>query len=311
MEIKQIFKDRVNTIVDLLNKFTNFILILTNQNLDIIDYTDGLTKVYEIDKNLRGLNLKSLVVNDSEFVNFLEDVNKVFIILRSKEDIELAFQGFVIKVREYYLFLLEYRRFTYNELIVKLSKLNEEIVNKTRELAKRNRELYEAFLKIKKLEEKDVLTGILNRRAFMRVIVKEIKRAKRYKLPLSLAILDIDNFKLINDTYGHEAGDEVLRKICRVVEKNTREHDIFARFGGEEFVLLFPHTNPDEAYLASERLRLKIDKLKFKRISHCVTVSFGITTLKEEDNLKTFIKRADEALYEAKQSGKNRSVIKT
>lgn len=101
MEIKQIFKDRVNTIVDLLNKFTNFILILTNQNLDIIDYTDGLTKVYEIDKNLRGLNLKSLVVNDSEFVNFLEDVNKVFIILRSKEDIELAFQGFVIKVREY------------------------------------------------------------------------------------------------------------------------------------------------------------------------------------------------------------------
>lgn len=310
MKIREIFRKHVDTLIDLLNRFNNILVILTNQNLEIIDHTESVIKVCGIEKNLRGLRLESLAVNKIELAESLNDVSKVFVILRSKEDIEIALQGFVIKVEGYYVFFLECHRFTYNELIVKLSKLNKEIVNKTRELAKKNKELYEALLKIKRLEEKDSLTGILNRRAFMRILLREVKRAKRYKIPLSLALLDIDNFKTINDIYGHEAGDMVLKKMCRTIVRNIREQDVFARFGGEEFIFLFPHTSLNEAYLVSERLRLKIARLRFKNLSHRITVSFGVTGLKEEDSPKTFIKRADEALYEAKRSGKNRSVIK-
>lgn len=311
MNIRQIFKQYFDEIVNLLNKLSNFIVILTDENLDILDYTEGLSKVYGAERELKGMHLSTLLVNYKEVLKkHIDEKDKVFLIVKGKDGIEVAFHGLVFRVDNYHLFLIEHYRLTYNELIIKLSKLNEEVMVKTRELVRRNMELKRALLKIKELEGKDSLTGILNRRAFMRVFVKEIKRAKRYKIPLSLAILDLDNFKLINDNYGHKAGDMVLKRVCRMVKKNIREQDVFARLGGEEFVILFPHTNLDEAYLVSERLRLKIAELKFKGLSHRITASFGITSLKEDDNPETILKRADEALYEAKRSGKNRCVTK-
>lgn len=310
MTIKQLFKKHFEEILAFLERLDNFIIIVTDENLNILDHTENLSKVCETDRELRGLNLSSFLVNSREILKSLGKEERVFPIIKSRDGVEVALRGFVLKIDQYHVFLLEQHRLTYNELIIKLSKLNKEVMVKTRELARKNRELQEALLRVRELEGKDSLTGILNRRAFMRVFVKEIKRAKRYRIPLSLAILDLDDFKVINDTYGHEAGDMVLRRVCRMIERNIREQDIFARLGGEEFVLLFPHTNLNEAYLVSERLRLKVAKLRFKGLSHRITASFGITSLREEDTPKTLIRRADEALYEAKRFGKNKTVIK-
>ena len=150
----------------------------------------------------------------------------------------------------------------------------------------------------------DSLTGISNRDKFEEVFEHEIKQSKRYNRPLSLAILDIDKFKDFNDTYGHLIGDEVLIMICRSIQKHTRESDLFARWGGEEFVLLFTNTELKTAINLTENFRKIIENLKHE-VTKSVTVSFGLTHYKENDSVESMFDRADKALYEAKHSGRN------
>ena len=150
----------------------------------------------------------------------------------------------------------------------------------------------------------DSLTGINNREKFEEVFYYELKQSKRYNNSLSLAILDIDRFKDFNDKYGHLIGDEVLIMLSENIQSHTRESDLFARWGGEEFVLLFSNTNLKNAVRLAENFRQIIEKLKFKSAGS-VTVSFGLTEYKKDDTLKSMFKRADDALYEAKNSGRN------
>jgi two-component system cell cycle response regulator len=151
---------------------------------------------------------------------------------------------------------------------------------------------------------KDSLTGIKNREKFKEVFEYELKQSKRYHRPLSLAILDIDKFKDFNDKYGHLIGDEVLIMLSENIQNNTRESDLFARWGGEEFVLLFSNTNLQNAIKSSEHFRRIIEKLEHKSAGG-VTVSFGVTEYKDGDTQESMFKRADDALYEAKNSGRN------
>lgn len=150
----------------------------------------------------------------------------------------------------------------------------------------------------------DSLTGINNREKFEEVIYYELKQSKRYNRSFSLAVLDIDKFKDFNDKYGHLIGDEVLIMLSKEIQKHTRESDLFARWGGEEFVLLFSNTNLQNAMKLAENFRQIIEKLKHKSAGG-VTVSFGLTEYKKGDTLKSIFKRADDALYEAKNSGRN------
>jgi diguanylate cyclase (GGDEF)-like protein/PAS domain S-box-containing protein len=153
----------------------------------------------------------------------------------------------------------------------------------------------------------DVLTGICNRMKFNKSLTHEIQRAERYNTPLSLIIFDIDHFKLVNDTYGHLAGDNVLKNLARLVVSNLREIDIFARWGGEEFVIQTPETVLDGAIKLAEKLRSKIENHDFSEPEK-ITTSFGVTTLKKGDNTISLINRADEALYRAKEGGRNKVV---
>ncbi len=153
----------------------------------------------------------------------------------------------------------------------------------------------------------DALTGIFNRMKFNKSLTNEIQRAQRYNTPLSLIIFDIDHFKQVNDTYGHLAGDSVLKKIARIITSNLREIDIFARWGGEEFVIQAPGTTLDGAIGLAEKLRNKIECYDFAEPEK-ITMSFGVTTLKNDDNTISFINRADEALYRAKEGGRNQVV---
>jgi diguanylate cyclase (GGDEF)-like protein len=161
---------------------------------------------------------------------------------------------------------------------------------------------------LKTLSFQDALTGIDNRRSFENVLSKSIETSKRYKEPLSLIMFDIDNFKQINDTYGHPKGDEILKEISSLVKSNIRKSDIVARYGGEEFMILCQKTKISQAVYLAEKIRILIQNYKFG-INKTVTCSFGVVEYKEYENMSELIARVDNLLYKAKRNGKNRVEI--
>jgi diguanylate cyclase (GGDEF)-like protein len=170
--------------------------------------------------------------------------------------------------------------------------------------------LREAYRRIEELAELDELTGIFNRRCIMRMLGDEIARAHRSKAPCSIALIDLDWFKRVNDAYGHPIGDEVLRTFAITVFANIRNIDKFGRYGGEEFLLVLPDTPNDDAARILERLRAIIAELDWSAFSPGmqVTISAGIALLRPEESPDTFLARADNALYAAKARGRNRIV---
>lgn len=155
----------------------------------------------------------------------------------------------------------------------------------------------------------DNLTGIPNRRAFDRQVVDEIERAQRVKTPLSMMVFDIDNFKMYNDLYGHQAGDQALQTVARAIDGVcVRSTDFVARYGGEEFVALLPATTDDRAELLAAKIRANLRRINSGPVAdHKITLSAGIAVLNGEAriNAEELFRRADEALYESKRSGKD------
>lgn len=169
------------------------------------------------------------------------------------------------------------------------------------------RRLEEEF---RRLAGSDSLTGALNRRAFIARAEEERERAVRYGHPLAMAVIDIDHFKTINDTFGHAVGDEALKHFVQVVSPELRTMDVFGRWGGEEFILLLPHGDVEGATRTADRLRQKIGNSPLVGVCDRgpvrFTVSIGVAELGEDDSVHTLIQRADQALYEAKSGGRNR-----
>jgi diguanylate cyclase len=156
----------------------------------------------------------------------------------------------------------------------------------------------------------DQLTGALNRKGLEETFVKEVARAQRRAAPLCLAVLDLDNFKRLNDTYGHHTGDEALIHLAQVVRQTLRPQDTLARYGGEEFIILLPETNLEDAVQALTRLQRALTKEFFlaRNEKLLITFSAGVTPVGKNEAQAAVIKRADEAMYLAKQTGKNRVV---
>jgi diguanylate cyclase (GGDEF)-like protein len=153
----------------------------------------------------------------------------------------------------------------------------------------------------------DNLTRVFNRHSFIKIFEK----LKKKPFEKSVILFDIDHFKSINDTYGHDVGDEVLRKVAAVVRKNLRKDDVIARWGGEEFVILLPKTNKKAATVVAEKLRNAIKSVKIPQMKgRVITASFGVTEVREGESLEKVLKRADEALYEAKRNGRDRVVTR-
>ena len=159
--------------------------------------------------------------------------------------------------------------------------------------------------RIEELSITDKLTGLKNRFYLDKVYARELKQAQRYNTPFCAIILDIDNFKKINDTYGHLVGDTVLVHLAKLLTNNIRQSDMLGRWGGEEFLIFTPQTDYKAACDLAEKLRLLISKENFDIVGE-ITCSFGVGVYKKEDHSTEMIKRADEALYKAKESGKNR-----
>jgi len=160
----------------------------------------------------------------------------------------------------------------------------------------------------------DELTGLSNHRRFQEVMAQEVGRSKRFGHDLGLVMLDIDHFKSVNDTYGHQQGDVVLREVARVLRESSREIDEPARYGGEELAVALPQTDLDGAYLFAERVRTALEALRIPRLNGAggalrVTASFGAAAMPGTgDDTGSLIAAADAALYQAKRTGRNRTV---
>ncbi len=182
--------------------------------------------------------------------------------------------------------------------IEKLSRISDRYQESMRQL---NISLREAALH-------DPLTGMGNRRYLMDRLREEVERVLRNNHSFSLAILDIDHFKQVNDTFGHETGDQLLCELAHVIPATLREYDICGRWGGEEFLIIFPHTSIDDSREVSERIRSTIHQVTLPSIveAHPISASFGLTEYHHGEGYSETIKRADDALYRAKELGRNR-----
>jgi diguanylate cyclase (GGDEF)-like protein len=166
-------------------------------------------------------------------------------------------------------------------------------------------ELAEANAKLEGLATTDGLTGVKNHRAFQEFLEQQFQICRRSKAPLSLLLLDVDKFKNVNDSHGHQIGDDVLRKLAGVLAHEARKSDFVARYGGEEFVVVLTGTSREGSAEAAERLRLAVEGQKFEFGK--VTASFGCSTMRSEDETREdLISRADAALYLSKRTGRNR-----
>jgi len=191
-------------------------------------------------------------------------------------------------------------------LLGTIIELNQEIIEQKKELEIKNRELY-------RLAITDKLTNIYNRTYLIDVFQKEFSKSRRHQIDLSCIIIDIDFFKSINDKYGHQVGDLVLKQTVDTISQQIRKEDIFGRYGGEEFLLILPHTNIEHARLLGEKIRKSIENMDCS-IGGCpihVTISSGISDnhINQPKNEDAMLYNADLCLYEAKRTGRNRTVL--
>jgi two-component system cell cycle response regulator len=159
--------------------------------------------------------------------------------------------------------------------------------------------------RLQSLAVTDGLTGLHNHRAFQDYLEEQFQTAMRNKQPLALILMDVDHFKQYNDTYGHQAGDEVLRQVAQILQANVREGDFVARYGGEEFVVVLPRTDSESAVAVAERLRRAVESAEWQL--RPVTGSFGVASIRPDmETRQELIEAADQALYQAKKNGRNR-----
>ncbi len=184
------------------------------------------------------------------------------------------------------------------------SLLEQEVQARTAELVEKNRELELLNQELELQASRDSLTGAYNRMKFDWFLDNEIKRCVRYARTMTLAMLDIDHFKSVNDRHGHAGGDAALRQLVKLVQTHIRESDVLARWGGEEFMILFIETSLDESRLVSEKIRQRIESHVFDVVGS-LTCSIGLTQVRPDDTPESLSDRVDDALYEAKRIGRN------
>ncbi|MBS3766429.1 GGDEF domain-containing protein [Candidatus Bipolaricaulota bacterium] len=299
-----------------LKELTNDIVVLFGENHQVLGCNKRFGDLSKLGRDeIMEKGIDDLVVTEEPVLTDLPEVHSHKKIEFQLSDfvstkINYFYTGYVFNTGSNYCLIAEERQEGEKEVLEKISLLNNALSNKTRELTKKNRKLEEANRRIEKLSKTDVLTGLANRRHFKDYFEKTLSQAQRHSHPLSLVMLDLDNFKDINDTYGHDAGDEVLSALGDLLERETREEDLAARIGGEEFAVLLTQADPEQARSYAERLRERINRLEVESVSGEISGSLGISTMKQDDDPESLMKRADRALYKAKDNGRNR-VCKT
>ena len=298
LSLESKIEKEINKIKSILDAQDNIIIVtnkeeITNVNKKFLDFfgVDNFDEFIATRKNIFdffeeefGLITKEQINKQESWIKYIKDLHEIDRIVKIT-GASLEEKIFAINV-DYYENKDDYYVFSLTDI----TKLKE----------KSNLLEYQA--------SHDKLTGLFNRNRFDELYEKEIKRARRYNNDLSLILFDIDNFKMINDSYGHQTGDEVLKEIAKIILGNVREQDINVRWGGEEFLILLPQTNLLGAFTVANKIRTSIETNIFTTNSLNITASFGVTQLLENDDESSFITRSDKFLYEAKKTGKNKVV---
>jgi len=198
-----------------------------------------------------------------------------------------------------------------SDFVIKPVRLEELLLRLRRVLNERqlSTERTRMMQKLQKLATTDGLTKLYNSRSFYSQLELEVDRYNRYKHPLSLLLLDIDNFKEFNDNFGHLEGDKVLVRFSQIIKSCLRTNDSAYRYGGEEFTVILPETNGDEAKTVAQRIRSSLETEKFEPVpdrNAKITISIGVTQYFPKEELSAFIRRADKAMYLSKKNGRNR-----
>jgi len=262
-----------------------------------------------LEPELLFLSAKSLLSNNKDYKPLLDYINKIITKINNKEHIDV-----VKDMKEFHRILNKVSFFEFQKSIQFFNKYKENVGQIQTILYTIMGIiiiltfafvfiLYQTNLlkKVQTLSETDQLTQVYNRRKFFSEI-------KDYKKGYSLIMFDIDHFKRINDTYGHDKGDFVLKKLVNTIKENIRKDDMIFRWGGEEFFILFKGMDLDEAQKIAEKLRKIIEYTNFDGVN--ITISLSVVTTKDNKNIEDIIKQLDDGLYEAKNSGRNKVIVK-
>ncbi|CAK6513493.1 PleD family two-component system response regulator [Rickettsia helvetica] len=286
---------QAKNIKQMLLKITQNVKVISNSDeLDIInEYTPDLVIISSTLENEDPLRISVILRGKAE-------ISGVVIILQIDEDgMPLVVKGIELGINDYFVYPIEE-----SEL---LARIRTQLRRKQYQDNLRN-DLEQSV----NLAAKDSLTGLFNRRYFDIHLKQMIEKANKESIKLYLLMCDIDNFKHVNDTYGHQAGDKVLTIVSRILKNTLRVTDLIARFGGEEFTILLTDIDISKAIETAERVRVKIEYMDFHIEDQIEplkkTISIGVTEYKKEESIESFIERADKAMYEAKTTGKNQVV---
>ncbi|MCX4083429.1 PleD family two-component system response regulator [Rickettsia hoogstraalii] len=286
---------QAKNIKQMLLKITQNVKVISNSDeLDIInEYIPDLVIISSTLENEDPLRISVILRGKAE-------ISGVIIILQIDEDgMPLVVKGIELSINDYFVYPIEE-----SEL---LARIRTQLRRKQYQDNLRN-DLEQSV----NLAAKDGLTGLFNRRYFDIHLKQMIEKANKESIKLYLLMCDIDNFKHVNDTYGHQAGDKVLTIVSRILKNTLRVTDLIARFGGEEFTILLTDIDISKAIETAERIRVKIEYMDFHIEDQIEplkkTISIGVTEYKKEESIESFIERADKAMYEAKTTGKNKVV---
>jgi len=300
LSLESKIEQEINKIKSILDAQDNIIIVtnkerITNVNKKFLEFfgfksfnefIDSEKNIFDFFEEEFGFITKNQIVKQESWLKYIKDLPEIDRIVKIKNHLEEE-KIFTINV-DYY----ENKEHYYVFSLTDITQLKE----------KSNLLEYQA--------SHDKLTGLFNRNKFDEIYSKEIKRSKRYSNNLSIILFDIDNFKTINDTFGHQIGDEVLKEMSQIISHCIREQDIPVRWGGEEFLVLLPHTNLEGSQTVAQKIKIAIVEHLFTELNLNITASFGVTQLAENDTEDSLILRSDKFLYEAKNTGKNKVIAK-
>lgn len=281
--------------VDLLHQHIEFLMSMPNKMIfhsyfyPNINLNDHVEELFISLKHRTGAAIPFLLNGKKYVTGEVECIDCILVPMKKRVDYELELRSAKKQLEAAY--------FEKDQALVKLEQIHLEIEQKQHELLNINATLVE-------LAVTDKLTGLKNRRFFQEKLEEQFVFFNQTANPFSLLILDIDHFKKVNDTFGHQVGDDVLAQLAQILSAHARQEDVVARYGGEEFVVILPETAVHASLIVAEQLRQAVEQAQWPTGS--ITISIGIATVAETDNDVTILKKADEALYASKENGRNK-----